>query len=187
MNIEIISGSSRNDSITLRAAKYLLRHLQEEAPVHHIGLIDLREHPLDFIDSVYSTHEQAPASIQAEAKRMFDADAFIMITPEYNGAIAPSLTNWFGHFPKQLHKAFGLVSASNGPMGGLRAAMQLQQFALALFGVPSAQMLVIGEVDKKFNPDGQLVTQSFQGNINNFVFEFMWLAERLLEGEKAKV
>lgn len=184
MNIEIISGSSRNDSITLRAAKYLLGQLQEEALGHHIGLIDLREHHLDFIDTVYSTPEQAPQSIRAEAKRMFDADAFILVTPEYNGAIAPSLSNWFGHFPKQLHKAFGLVSASNGPLGGLRAAMQLQHFALALFGVPSPQMLVIGEVDKKFNTDGQLVIESFQGNINNFVFEFLWLAEKLQDPEK---
>ncbi|HTN36261.1 MAG TPA: hypothetical protein VL053_04250, partial [Arachidicoccus sp.] len=94
-------------------------------------------------------------------------------------AIAPSLVNWFNHFPKQLHKAFGLVSASNGALGGLRAAMQLQHFALALYGVPLAQMLVIGQVDKKFDETGNLLAETFQGNIDNFVVEFLWLAEKL--------
>lgn len=179
MNIEIVSGSTRQESITLRAAKYLQTHLSKIAPGHHTGLIDLREQQLGFIDKVYSTPQQAPPEIAAAAESMFAADAFILVSPEYNGAIAPSLVNWFNHFPKQLHKAFGLVSASNGALGGLRAAMQLQHFALALYGVPLAQMLVIGQVDKKFDETGNLLAETFQGNIDNFVVEFLWLAEKL--------
>lgn len=181
MNIEIVSGSARQQSITLRAAKYLQAHLQQAAPRHQTGLIDLKEHPLPFIDKVFSTPQQAPEQIQPLAERMFAADAFILVTPEYNGTIAPSLTNWFNHFPKQLHKTFGLVAASNGALGGIRAARDLQHFALALFGVPSAQMLVIGEVDKKFDPSGELLAETFQSRIDTFVAEFLWLAEKIHE------
>ncbi|UAY57221.1 NADPH-dependent FMN reductase [Arachidicoccus terrestris] len=179
MNIEIVSGSARQESITLRAAKYLQAHLSEVASQHNFGLIDLKEHPLPFIDKVYFTPAHAPENIRPLAERMFAADAFILVTPEYNGTMAPSLVNWFGHFPKQLHKAFGLVTASNGALGGIRAAMDLQHFSLALFGVPSAQMLVIGEVDKKFDASGNLTAEVFQSNIDNFVAEFLWLAEKI--------
>jgi NAD(P)H-dependent FMN reductase len=179
MNIEIVSGSARQESITLRAAKYLQAHLSEVASQHNFGLIDLKEHPLPFIDKVYFTPAHAPENIRPQAERMFAADAFILVTPEYNGTVAPSLVNWFGHFPKQLHKAFGLVTASNGALGGIRAAMDLQHFSLALFGVPSAQMLVIGEVDKKFDASGNLIAEVFQSNIDNFVAEFLWLAEKI--------
>lgn len=181
MNIEIVSGSARQQSITLRAAKHLQAHLGEIAPQHTTGLMDLKEYPISFIDRVYSTPSQAPVEIQPLAERMFAADAFIVVSPEYNGTMAPSLSNWFNHFPKQLHKAFGIVTGSNGALGGIRAAMDLQHFSLALFGVPSAQMLVIGEVDKKFDPSGQLLEPSFQSRIDNFVAEFLWLAEKVHE------
>jgi len=181
MNIEIVSGSARQQSITLRAAKYLQAHLKEVAPQHHIGLMDLKQYPMPFIDKVYSTPAQAPVELQPLAERMFQADAFILVTPEYNGTMAPALTNWFGHFPKQLHKAFGLVAASNGALGGIRAARDLQHFVLALFGVPSAQMLIIGEVDKKFDESGKLLAETFQERIDTFVAEFLWLAEKLHE------
>lgn len=179
MHIEIVSGSARPESITLRAAKYLQAHLKEVATGHDIGLIDLKEYPLPFIDKVYFTPDHAPEKIKPLAERMFAANAFIVVTPEYNGTMAPSLVNWFGHFPKQRHKAFGLVTASNGALGGIRAAMDLQHFSLALFGVPSAQMLVIGEVDKKFDASGKLLAEVFQSSIDNFVAEFLWLAEKL--------
>lgn len=179
MNIEIVSGSSRKESITLRAAKYLQQHFAKTAPRHQTGLIYLREHPIGFIDGVFSTPQRAPAAVRPVAERMFAADAFIMVTPEYNGAIAPALCNWFDHFPKQLHKAFGLVSASNGALGGLRSALQLQHFALALYGIPSPQMLVIGQVDQKFDESGNLLAETFQGNIDTFSTEFLWLAEKL--------
>ena len=181
MNIEIVSGSARQQSITLRAAKYLQAHLKKVASTHNIGLIDLKEFPMPFIDKVYSTPAQAPVEIQPLAERMFQADAFILVTPEYNGTIAPALTNWFGHFPKQLHKPFGLVAASNGALGGIRAARDLQHFVLALFGVPCAQMLAIGEVDKKFDATGKLLAETFQSRIDTFVAEFIWLAEKIHE------
>ena len=124
MNIEIVSGSARKDSITLRVAQHLKAHLTESVPQHTTGLIDLKEHPLPFIDKVYFSPAHAPVEIRPLSERMFAADAFIVVTPEYNGTMAPSLVNWFGHFPKQVHKAFGLVTASNGALGGIRAAME---------------------------------------------------------------
>ena len=59
--------------------------------------------------------------------------------------------------------------------------MQLQQFILALFGIPSPYMLVTPQVDKKFDSEGNLLDAGFMKNVDIFINEFLWLAERVTE------
>jgi len=184
MRIEIISGSPRVNSTTRRVALFLEKLLAEQQG-HEVGLIDLREHELPFVQKVITSAADAPPEHRSLAERMFAADAFIIVTPEYNGSYSPAMQNMFDHFPKQHHKAFGLVTASPGALGGLRAAMQLQQFVLALFGIPSPYMLVTPQVEKKFDAEGHLLDAGFQKSIDTFVKEFLWLAERVAEKVEA--
>ena len=179
MNIEIIAGSPRKGSVTFRLAKFLLRYLQEKTD-HNVGLIDVREwNLLSLQQEVYSSVARTPEALQPLAKRMFGADAFIMLTPEYNGSYTPAMKNLFDHFPKQPHKTFGIVTASTGALGGIRASQQLQLLINALFGVASPYMLVTPFVDQKFDDDGNLLDELFKKNIDLFVNEFLWLAENL--------
>ncbi len=161
----------------MRVALYLQQYVSGMG--HAAGLIDLREHHLPPMQDVYKTAAAAPPQQKILAERMFAADAFILVTPEYNGSYSPAMQNLFDHFPKQYHKAFGLATASTGALGGMRAAMQLQQFVLAIFGIPSPQMLVIPQMDKKFDAGGNLTDAAFQRSIDVFIAEFFWLAERL--------
>lgn len=184
MRIEIVSGSPRVNSVTRRVALFLQEHLKENSE-HEIDLIDLREHELPMVQKVIATVSEAPIEHRDLAERMFAADAFIIVTPEYNGSYSPAMQNMFDHFPKQHHKAFGLVTASPGALGGMRAAMQLQQFVMALFGVPSPYMLITPAVDKKFDAEGNLTDPSFQKSIDTFVKEFLWLAEKVAEKVEA--
>jgi NAD(P)H-dependent FMN reductase len=177
MRIEIISGSPRQNSTTLRVALFLQQLFLDEG--YDGGLIDLREHHLPPMERVYFSPDEAPENIRALATRMFAADAFLIVTPEYNGSYAPAMQNLFDHFPKQQHKPFGLVTASPGALGGIRAAMKLQLFILALFGIPSPFMLIVPGVDKKFDVKGNLIDASFKKNIDVFRQEFLWLAGKL--------
>jgi NAD(P)H-dependent FMN reductase len=185
MRIEIISGSPREGSLTHRVALHLQKALIEKGE-HEIGLISLQDHSLPPIQSVFTSPAAAPDEHRELAERMFAADSFIVVTPEYNGSYSPSMQNLFDHFPKQHHKPFGLVTASPGALGGIRAAMQLQQYVMALFGIPSPYMLVIPGVDKKFDVEGNLIDGTFQNSINTFIAEYLWLAEKLVE-EKVTV
>lgn len=180
MNIEIISGSPRKGSITHRVALHLQQHLREETQ-HHVGLLDVREYPLPPIQEVFSSVEKAPEQFKPLAQRMFAADAFIIVTPEYNGSYSPAMKNMFDHFPKQMHKAFGIVTASDGAMGGMRASQQLQLLVNALFGIGSPYMLVTPQVTKKFDESGKLIDEAFKSNIDTFAHEFIWLAERVAQ------
>jgi NAD(P)H-dependent FMN reductase len=93
------------------------------------------------------------------------------------------MKNLLDHFPKQYRKVFGIVTASPGAMGGIRAAMQLQQLIYGLFGIGSPHMLIVPGVDKKFNEEGQLIDPLFEKNISVFVNEFLWLAEQVENGK----
>ena len=182
MKIAIISGSPRLKSTTKRVALHLLEALKNETN-HEVELIDLSSWVISPVEKVITSVEDASEEMRPLAEAMFSADAFIIVTPEYNGSYSPSMQIIFDHFPKQHHKVFGLVTASPGVLGGVRAAMQLQQFVLALFGIASPYMLITPQVDKKFNSDGVLMDETFGKSIGLFIKEFLWLSERVVAHE----
>lgn len=184
MKIEIISGSPRLNSVTHRVAVYLQNWFSQHTS-HDVSIIALKEWNVPHIQNVWTSADKAPVEFQPLAKRIFDADAFILVTPEYNGSYSPALKNLLDHFPKQLHKPFGIVTASPGAMGGMRASQQLLLLVPALFGIASPNMLITPAVDKKFSPEGELIDESFENAIHTFTAEFLWLAEKLVTAKAA--
>ncbi len=179
MNIEIIAGSPRQNSITYRVALFLKNYLGAHTP-HVVDIIDVRDWPFESLQQdVYMNADAAPDHLKEVSMRIFNADAFILVSPEYNGSYTPAMKILFDHFPKQHHKAFGIVTASTGIMGGMRASQQMQLLIHALFGIGSPYMLITPQVDKKFNADGDLIDSGFQKNTDQFIQEFLWLAENL--------
>jgi len=185
MRIAIISASPRENSVTHRVALFLQNYFSETT-MHHIDLIDVRDHHLPLLQSVWSSVENTPEAHKPLAEKMFATDAFIMVTPEYNGTYSPAMKAIFDQFPKQSRKAFGIVTASPGAMGGMRATQQMQLLVAALFGILVPNMLVIPAVDKKFNADGTLAEENFMKTIKGFTNEFLWLAETV-KGEPVAV
>lgn len=178
MNIEIIAGSPRINGTSYRVALYL-KNLFTEKTNHNIGLIDVRDWDIDLLQEVWTSVERTPDKFKPLAQRIFAADAYILVTPEYNGSYSPALQNMIDHFPKRHRKTFGIVTASPGAMGGLRASQQLLLLVPALFGIASPYMLIVPQVDKKFSADGKLIDELFTNSVNTFMAEFLWLAETL--------
>lgn len=180
MKIEIISGSPRHESVTVRVAKFLYKYLSKTT-THEINLLDVRDFPLPNIQKVWTSLEAVPEEWKSLGERIFGADAFILVTPEFNGGYSPALKNLLDHFPKQSHKPVGIATASPGIMGGMRASQQMIQLVAALFGIASPQMLITPLVDKKFDAEGNLLDETFQKQADIFVKEYLWLAERLVK------
>ncbi len=178
MNIAIISGSPRAGSVTHRLALFLKNQLQAKT-AHEVNIVDVRDWNLPLLQDVFTSVDKTPDTFKPLAELMFAADAFILVTPEYNGSYSPAMQNLLDHFPKQNHKVFGVAPASVGGMGGMRASQQLLLLVPALFGIASPYMLVTPFVDKKFSPDGQLLDENFQKMVDLFLNEFLWLAETL--------
>lgn len=182
MRITIISGSPRGNSITYRLALHL-KELISTKPDHEVHILDLREIEMPLLQFVFTSVEATPEEYKTVSETMFSSDAFILVTPEYNGSYSAALKNLLDHYPKQHRKVFGIVTASTGALGGIRAAMQLQELIYALFGIGSPYMLVTPHVDKKFDAKGILLDESFRKNVETFVNEFCWLADKVV-GEK---
>jgi NAD(P)H-dependent FMN reductase len=178
MKIAIISGSPRKGSVTHRLALFLKNELNAKTS-HEVNIIDVREWNLPLLEDVFMSVDKTPEQFKPLAKLMFTADAFILVTPEYNGSYSPAMQNLLDHFPKQNHKVFGVAPASVGAMGGMRASQQLLLLVPALFGIASPYMLITPFVDKKFSADGQLLDENFQKMADLFLKEFLWLAETL--------
>lgn len=180
MRIEIISGSPRINSVTRRVALHLQNQLSQ-CTHHEIGLIEMKDWDLPMVQTVFTSVDNTPDQWKPLSERMFAADAFILVSPEYNGSYSPAMKNMLDHFPKQHHKPFGIVTASPGATGGMRAAQQMLLLSLALFGIPSPYMLIVPAIEKRFDKSGNLVEETFQHNVHNFISEFLWLAENLVK------
>lgn len=178
MRIAIISASPREKSVTHRVAVFLQNHFIQQTE-HEIDIIDVRDYAMPHLQEVWGSIEKTPDPYKPLAEKMFAADAFIMVTPEYNGSYAPGMKLIFDQFPKQSRKAFGIVTASPGAMGGMRATQQMQLLVAALFGILSPYMLVIPAVDRRFDDNGNLVDEGFLKAVDTFASEFIWLAESL--------
>ena len=185
MKIEIISGSPRENSLTRRVALHLKNWVKDNSH-HEIDIIDLKDWNLPPVQSVFVSVDKTPEEFKPLAERVFNADAFILVTPEYNGSYSPALKNLLDHFPKQHHKPFGIATASPGALGGIRASQQLLLLIPALFGLASPYLLVVPSVDKKFSPDGDLLEPGFENSVHNFISEFLWLSEKVV-GANPKV
>lgn len=179
MKISILSGSPRQYSITARLAFFV------KSELNHLGfdaeIIDVRDYELKMIQTVWTSENLVPEEFLSLYKKMKASDAFVFVSPEYNGSYSPALKNLLDHFPKQTfsRKAIGIVTASTGAMGGMRAAQQMQQMICAFFGIPSPHMMLVPLVDQKFSEEGQLMEEQFRNSSDRFFSEFIWLASTL--------
>ena len=184
MRIEIISGSPRVNSMSRRVAINLKKWLDSNTE-HETNIIDMKDWSLPAVQSVFVSIDRTPDQFKPLAERIFKAEAFILVTPEYNGSYSPAMKNLLDHFPKQHHKPFGIVTASPGGFGGIRASQQLLQLIPSLFGIASPYLLIVPAVDKKFDEQGNLVDPAFEKSVHNFISEFLWLSENLVSGKVA--
>jgi NAD(P)H-dependent FMN reductase len=144
------------------------------------GIIDMADwNHLPPMKTVFSSIDNTPPEFRQLSERIFNANGFILVTPEYNGSYSPAMKNLLDHYPKQHHKPFGIVTASPGALGGVRASQQLLLLVPALFGIASPYLLVVPHIDKKFDEDGSLIDLSFEHAVHNFTSEFLWLGGKL--------
>ncbi|MHA8097988.1 NADPH-dependent FMN reductase [Aquirufa aurantiipilula] len=176
--ILVITGSPRKESNSARIALHLYNRIKQDGE-YEVDLLDVREYHLPQFESVFKTVNTTPEAYKSLAEKFFAADAYIIVTPEYNGSYTSTLQNLFDHFPRQQRKVYGVVTATNGSLGGMRASQQLLLFIIALFGIVSPYMLVTPYVDKKFDAQGVLLDETFQAKIDFFLDQFNWLFRKI--------
>lgn len=175
MKIVIISGTAREGRNSHQVAEVIHKKLKKvgETPT----LVDVKEYNLPLLEYKYDQHP-SPSSEMERLHVIFDeADAFILVSPEYNGSYTGALKNTMDHFyPEYAKKVIGVCSVSAGGMNGIRGALSLQRQVLNYGGFPLPKMLTVGSVHTHFK-DGELDSPQLSDQIDSYLSEFLWLAE----------
>jgi NAD(P)H-dependent FMN reductase len=108
-------------------------------------------------------------------------EAFLFLSPEYNGAISSGLKNFIDLFAKAPfnHKAIGVITATVGAAGGIRAAYQLQQTILSIHGFPHPTMLTVAKMDQVLDEGGLILSEAYAKKQEQFLNHFLDFAQKL--------
>ena len=194
MKILVFAGSTRQQSFNRRLAAVaaeaahiegaqatLLELADFEIPMYHADL-EARGTPADVI----------------RLKEIMDAHpAWIIVTPEYNGSYTGLLKNTldWASSPVAGHPVFadgsrpfagkvvGMLSASNGALGGLRAQSHLAPLLINLGSWLAPRQYALPRAASAFGEQGQLTDPAQQAQVQAVVSQVLWAAERLHDTE----
>ncbi|GAA5080333.1 NADPH-dependent FMN reductase [Lysobacter panacisoli] len=158
------AGSLREGSYNRRLIHVLAEGAR--AAGAEVTLIELRDHPLPIYDGDIEA-SGAPAEVRRLQALMAEHDGLLISTPEYNGSMPALVKNTLDWISRPTEsgrsgvglfqdKVAGIVSASPGPLGGLRSLLVLRD-ALAKLGllvVP--QQVAVGQAADKLPDYGVL-------------------------------
>lgn len=185
LKVGLVSAGARVGGNTQKVARALADALRA-LPGVSVDVFD-HEHPAlpVFSERLFLRPEMA-ALYEPLAARLAACDAFVFLTPEYNGGYAPAFKTFIDSVHPKLFagKAVGVATVSAGPMGGARAASQVLQIVLACLAYPCPRLLMVPTVDDKFDEAGAL-KPGFDKKISDFLTEFLWLADAVATKRRA--
>lgn len=180
LKLVVFYGSVRRDRQGIRAARFVMNACASRG--HQIDLIDPLEYDLPLLDRMYKeyTPDAAPRPLQRMAGLIVAADAFIVVSGEYNHGVPPALSNLLDHFLEEYFwKPSAIVCYSAGAFGGVRAAMALRCM-LAEMGMSSIpSLLPVPRVQTAFQEDGTPNDDGWDRRAGKFLDELEWYARAM--------
>jgi NAD(P)H-dependent FMN reductase len=135
LHVKVIVGSTRPGRFSEKVLPWLTSELAKREEMQ-IEVLDLKEYELPYFDAPMSpayvqNGEYGSEAVRAWAKKIGEADAYIIIAPEYNHGYTAVLKNALDVvYGEWNNKAVGFVSY--GSVGGGRVVEQLRQVVVEL-------------------------------------------------------
>lgn len=185
LNLTVVVASNREGRFAPVVADWFVARTAEHADFA-IRVVDLAE--VDLPTAL--TSRPAPA-VRAELDRVSPvlaaADAFVVLTPEYNHsfpAALKSLIDW--HFAEWQAKPVGFVSYG-GISGGLRAVEQLRQVYAEMHAVTVRDTVSFPLAHTLFAPDGTLLDPTGPDTAaKTMLDQLAWWARALKEARSVR-
>lgn len=194
LNLLVISASRRSGSYNLQLSAFAAAHARTLGA--SVTEFDLRALALPVYDGDIEAASGVPASVLTLHDALLSHDAVLIVTPEYNGFPPPLLINsldWLSRIPAAgarpaglaatANKPVALMSASPGPLGGLRSmnfTRQYLQMAFAMLVQP--QQYALGRASEAFDEQGALRDPKTAAAVRGVVDALHGLATRLRNG-----
>ena len=186
----VLAGSTRAGSWNRKLA-HVVADLARAAgaEVTHVELAD-------FELPIYNADLEARGTPEAaiRLKALFHAHpAWILCSPEYNGSYTGLLKNtidwasspvkghpvWASDSKPFAGKVVGLLSASNGALGGLRSLSHLNPLLLNLHCWVCPQQYALSRASAAFDAQGQLQVETQRAGVQAVVEQVLWAGKRL--------
>ena len=164
----IIAGSERAGSYNRHLARVAAAAARRDGCT--VTEFDLRALALPIYDGDIERDDGVPSAALQLRDAVLAHDALLLVTPEYNAFPTPLVLNafdWLSRIPAgaaggagrdaTANKPAALLSASPGPLGGLRSMNLLRQYlqgAFAMIVVP--QQFALGHAGDAFDDAGAL-------------------------------
>ena len=173
------AGSLRKESYN----KMLLYAASELIPKNiKLEILDLREIPLFNQDLEHNM----PETVRRFKEKIRQADALLIVTPEYNSSIPGVLKNaldWASRPPGDNSldgKPVAIMSASIGMLGGARAQTHLRQILSSLNAyVVNKPEIIVNFANEKFDANGRFKDERVKIFIRQLLENLIKLAEIL--------
>ena len=194
MKVQIIIGSTRPNRVTDRVAKWIATEAKN-LPETEVEILDLADYPMPFLDEPispqYNPERKPNPGVQKWLTKLAEADAYVLVTPEYNRSYSAVLKNALDYIDYQFaRKPVALVA--HGSTGGAQAIAHLRGVLPGLLAVtvPRATFLIgrasehIDEADNlseemKANPYGP------QGAAKMMLEDLKWYSDALAKARSS--
>ncbi|OGZ08226.1 MAG: FMN reductase [Candidatus Lloydbacteria bacterium RIFCSPHIGHO2_02_FULL_50_13] len=184
LKLKIILGSTREGRFGDKPARWIFEEAKKKVGAE-VELLDLRDYPMPFFNDPVSPSYRKGAHqnpvVAKWAAKIAEADAFIVVTPEYNHGYSGVLKNALDHvFPEWKNKPVSFVAY--GGVGGARAVEQLRLVSVELQMAPMRSAVHIPApwtlLDEKGNLKEGALDQFAQG-ADNLLTQLVWWADAL--------
>ncbi|KAI9013521.1 NADPH-dependent FMN reductase [Hyaloraphidium curvatum] len=180
LDVLVIYGSVRSDRAGIRLARFLVAQLQARG--HRATLVDPLEEKLPLLDRMYKEYpaDAKPANLERLAGLIRGADAFVVVSGEYNHSIPPALSNLLDHFLEEwFWRPSAIASYSAGGFGGVRAGVQLRAMLGELGTVSIPSEFPVPHIGSAFDEAGKPSSEDYVKRVGRFFDELEWYATAL--------
>ncbi|MFD8807071.1 NADPH-dependent FMN reductase [Streptomyces sp. NPDC059597] len=187
LNIAVVIGSVREGRFGPTVARWFIKQAEQREDIS-VELVDLVDYPLPLEKATPGDppDEETANLRQALATRLGRADAFVVVTPEYNNTIPAALKNaidWI--FDEWAAKPVGFVSYG-GMSGGLWAVSHLRHVFTELHAVPLREQLIFHQVWNRFDGDAPRDAEDSEVAAKTLLNRLVWWAEALRSARAAR-
>ena len=176
--IPVIEGTTRPKRQSIKVAKLIVKIGQPIKDIK-VKLID----PLDYYFP-YDGNDKENKDPQYTAITK-KADAFFIVTPEYNHSFPGTLKRMLdSELKNYIHKPVAFAGVSSRRWGGTRAVEALVTTVREMGMVPTFTSLYFPYVEHLFNQEGEITDSEYIRRIDDAYTELIWMAKVLEWGRE---
>jgi NAD(P)H-dependent FMN reductase len=190
MTIKVLAlcGSARRESLNRKLLDIAARGARDNGS--EVSFISLADYPIPLYDGDFEQAHGVPENVRKLQRLFAEHAALLIASPEHNGGYTASLKNaldWISR-PREngepgvrlfATKVAAVISASPGPMGGLRSMLGMRGVLEKLGAVVIPQGFSLGSAHLAFMRDGTLADEKADGDVRTVGASLVDVAQRL--------